>query len=92
MGLTPDVSTKQMRKKLKLDPFPLELEVNFVSELEDSMIGQTSALGSSIEVKIARDDEENLVPAAVHEAVHAMQFAEQYVGGKFDSETQAYMV
>ena len=92
MGLTPDVSTKQMRKKLKLDPFPLELEVNFVSELEDSMIGQTSALGSSIEIKRAMDDEENLVPAAVHEAVHAMQFTEQYVGGKFDSETQAYMV
>lgn len=48
--------------------------------------------GGSITITVYVDNDEQVLDTVVHEAVHAVQFTENFISGKLDDETTAYLV
>lgn len=81
-----------MKKLIPLNPFPLWLDIKFKEEPVDGRsIGLTTIDEGLITVMICTSDAKAAVPTIVHEAVHVVQFIENYIDGKLDMETFAYM-
>ena len=78
-----------MSALVKLGPFPATVRVTVTDRLPADRDGDTCAEGGSVKIRIRPG--EGSWGAAVHEAVHAVQFVEQWIGGRLDDETQAYM-
>ena len=80
-----------MGRKHSLDPFPASVRVTVTGRMPDDRVGETSADDGEVWIKIKTGPEEQELGAAVHEAVHAVQFVEEWIGGRLDDETQAYL-
>lgn len=69
-------------KKMSLAPFPVVLKLKFTSEeLPGNAVGLTTMDGSTVFIVISVANEDKVLPTAVHEAVHAVQFTEDYIEG-----------
>ena len=80
-------------KTLKLQPFPVEVKLKFTEDtLPGNAVGLTEAEGSTIKVTILSKLADQFLSTAVHEAVHVVQFIQQYIECELDMETEAYMV
>lgn len=67
------------------------MRVTVTGRMPDDRVGETSADGGDVLIRIRPGPEEQELGAAVHEAVHAVQFVEEWIGGRLDDETQAYL-
>lgn len=75
-------------KTLKIAPFPTILKLKFTKQPPaEDVVGLTSLLGSTISIVICTEEEDKVIPAIIHESVHAMQFTQHYIEGSLDDET-----
>ncbi len=82
-----------MSYKLKLDPFPVMMKLQFKDSLiDENALGTTDIENDVVTVKVCIADKDKVVPTIIHESVHVMQFLQQFIDSIFDIETQAYMV
>lgn len=75
--------------KIKLNPFPLTLEVKLTDSLPSDVGGKVETFGSRVVMFLNRKDWEIFY---IHESIHVVQAIEEYIECQLDDETEAYML